>query len=86
MFLASVPIFYVTYSIMKGSPDNSINKMFQSLKASRAGVYEKNMLHETVLGQAILDRARLASYPRETNGPDLSNPEYARTRTYKTVN
>lgn len=50
--------------------------MFQATKASRAGVYEKNILHETVLGQAIQDRARLSSYPRETSGPELAYPEY----------
>lgn len=50
--------------------------MFQATKASRTGIYEKNMLHETVLGQAIQDRARLSSYPRETSGPELAYPEY----------
>jgi len=76
MTLAAVPLFYIGYSLAFGSEDNVFARYYQSYKEGTKDSADRDRLHQTVVQQAILDRARLSSYPRETSGPDLNWPEY----------
>lgn len=76
MTLAAVPIFYVGYSLAYGSEDNYFARQYLKYKEGKKDSADRDLLHEAVLRQAIADRTRTASYPRETAGPDLRYPEY----------
>lgn len=76
MTLAAVPIFYVGYSLAYGSPDNYFARQYQKFKDGKKDSQEKDLLHQTVMAQAISDRARMKSFPRESTGPELRFPEY----------
>lgn len=73
--LAAVPLFYVGYSLAYGSEDNYFARLYQQYKEGKQATAEADKLHQAALGEAIRDRARLSSYPRETTGPDLKYPE-----------
>lgn len=77
MTLAAVPIFYVGYRMAYGSEDGFVYRQYLKYKEGKKESEDADRLHQAVLSQAILDRARLSSFPRETSGPDLSFPEYA---------
>lgn len=74
--LLAVPVFYTGYSLATGGDDNTFGRMFQQFKEGKRATEEADALHTAVMAQAITDRARLSSYPREVSGPNLKNPEY----------
>lgn len=76
MTLAAVPVFYVGYSLAYGPQDNFLARQYLKYKEGKKESEDADRLHQAVLSQAIMDRARLSSYPRETSGPDLNFPEY----------
>lgn len=86
MTLAAVPLFYVGYSFAYGSEDNFLARQYQKYKEGRKEGEDTDRLHQAVVSQAILDRARLSSYPRETTGPDLNYPEYGTVPASKVTN
>lgn len=73
--LAVVPIFYVGYQLASGSDDNMFGRLYQNFKEGKKATVDADALHTAVLSQAISDRARLSSYPRDTGGPGVMNLE-----------
>jgi len=83
MTLAAVPLFYAGYSLAYGSEDNFLARQYLKYKEGKKEGEDTDRLHQAVLAQAVMDRARLSSYPRETTGPDLNYPEYVTVATSK---
>lgn len=73
--LTSVPIFYVGYSLATGGDDNYFARLYQQFKDGKKATVEADALHTAVMAQAISDRARLSSFPRDTSGPNLHSTE-----------
>ena len=73
--MAAVPVFYVGYNLAYGSENNFIARLFLQYKAGKKATADADALHMAVMSQAIADRTRLSSYPREVAGPDLKYPE-----------
>lgn len=74
--LATIPLFYVVYSIAKGSEDNFVARQYHNLKEGSRKTAEADTLHIAALSQAIEDRAKLSSFPREVGSRELNYPEY----------
>jgi len=79
MTLAAVPLFYVSYNMANGSQGDFFDRQFQKYREGKKLGEDKDLLYQAAVSQAIVDRARLSSYPRETSGPDLKFPEMFNT-------
>ncbi|ETI25821.1 hypothetical protein G647_02597 [Cladophialophora carrionii CBS 160.54] len=73
--LATIPLFYVVYSVASSPNDNAITRLVQRYDAGREVQLRKDALHTTMMEQAAADRQLFAATPTNAAGPPLRNPE-----------
>ena len=78
--IASIPIFYVLYSVASSPKDNVISRLIKTFETSQEEESRKNVIHTTMMEQAAADRQLFAGSPRDTTGSPMRYPEYVHDR------
>ncbi|KIV90238.1 hypothetical protein PV10_07567 [Exophiala mesophila] len=73
--IASIPIFYVLYSVASSPKDNVISRLIKTFETSQEEESRKNVIHTTMMEQAAADRQLFAGSPRDTTGSPMRYPE-----------
>ncbi|KAJ9615659.1 hypothetical protein H2200_001735 [Cladophialophora chaetospira] len=77
--LATIPLFYVVYSVASSPGDNAVTRLTQRYDAGKEAMARQDALHTTMMEQAAADRQLFGASPVNAAGPPLRMQEMFNT-------